>query len=157
MSVIEHGTHITETSCRALYRSTSEPFDVDQAVRDLIALREVREALAQWEGVLTELLEAALGYNTTEVDGRQVSVKRGANRKSWDHDGLARVVLARARDERAIDPETGEAEDLAEAALRVLRDCAHIDYWRKQALAGRGVDVDEYCATSPGRVTVVVE
>jgi hypothetical protein len=149
---------VSDVSCTVDYASTVTPFDIDRAVSDLAELREVRKALADWEAELSEWLAEALGFNTLTLDdGKEVTVRRGTTRKTWDHDQLLRVVLARSRDERVIDPETGEAEDLAEATLRVLTDCAHIDYWRKGALSERGLDVDEFCETTAGRPRVVIQ
>jgi hypothetical protein len=151
IEVDEHDIHVA-------YSSSLLDFDVDDAVQELAGLREVRAALADWENELTEMLAEALGRNTITVDGiGEVTVRQGAARKAWDHDQLLRVVLARSRDERIVDPETGEAEDLAEATLRVLTECAHIDYWRKGALSERGLDVDEFCETTAGRPRVVIQ
>jgi hypothetical protein len=148
---------LSDVSCTVDFSSTVTPFDIDRAVADLAELREVKKALDEWETELSAWLTEALGYNTLTLDsGQSVEIKRGNDRKAWDHDELRRVVLARARDERIIDPETGEAEDLAEATLRVLTDCAHIDYWRKGALSERGLDVDEFCQTTAGRPRVVI-
>jgi hypothetical protein len=148
---------VSDVSCTVDYASTVTPFDIDRAVSDLAELREVRKALADWEAELSEWLAEALGFNTLTLDdGKEVTVRRGTTRKTWDHDQLLRVVLARSRDERVIDPETGEAEDLAEATLRVLTDCAHIDYWRKGALAKRGLDIDEFAETTAGKPRVVI-
>jgi hypothetical protein len=158
--------HVSETTDRLVAEfSSGNPFDaatdgaqvLDQAVIDLRDLREVIAALRAWEGVLTDFLADALGRNTIDVeDVGRVEIKRSANRKAWDHQALRARVLAAGRDERIIDPLTGEAEDLGSAVLRVLTDCAQIAYWRKEALAQRGIDVDEYCEQTPGGVRVVI-
>ena len=151
---------IDEIHCAVLYDSAdpAEHGDIDRAVRDLAALRAARKALADWELVLADYLADALGRNTITVDGvGTVLVKHGAKRTEWDNDALHRAVVARARDERRIDPDTGEViESEGEAVGRVLADCARPS-WRLTALRALGLDPDEYCATSPGRISVVIE
>lgn len=148
---------LTEDSIRvAAFTSTTAGFDVDRAVSDLARLRAIRQGLAVWEGELTDWLNDALGRNTIEVDGiGQVQVKRGTDRKEWDHDALIRLVVARGRDERRVDAETGEYEPEGEAVARALMECARPS-WRLTPLRDRGIDPDEYCASNPGRLSVVI-
>lgn len=131
--------------------------DIDRAVRDLAELRAARKALADWEDVLAEFVADGIGRNTVHVDGvGAVEAKRGAKRTEWDHDALWRTVVARARDERAVDPDTGEVvESEGEAVGRVLAECAR-PAWRLTPLRDRGIDPDEYCHTQPGRISVVI-
>lgn len=135
----------------------AEHGDIDRAVRDLAQLRAARKALADWELVLADYLADALGRNTIAVDGvGTVMVKAGAKRTEWDHDALHRTVVARARDERRIDPETGEVvESEGEAVGRVLAECARPS-WRLTPLRERGIDPGEFCSTSPGRPSVII-
>lgn len=131
--------------------------DLDQAISDLHDLRETVTALRMWEGVLTDWIADALGRNTLDLDGiGHIEVKHGANRKEWDNDALWRLVVARARDERKIDPETGEAlESEGEAVGRVLGECMRPS-WRLTPLRERDIDPDEYCQVSPGKTSVVI-
>lgn len=148
---------ITEDSIRvAAFTSTVDGFDLDRAVSDLARLREIRQALAMWEGELTDWLADALGRNATDVDGvGRVEVKRGANRKEWDNDSLWRVVVSKARDERIANEMTGEYESEGEAVARVLADCMRPS-WRLTPLKDRGIDPDEFCSVSPGKTSVVI-
>lgn len=129
--------------------------DVEQLVRDVRDIAAIREALKLWEGELVELVEFAIGRNTVEVDGTPVTVKRGSNRKSYDHDTLRRLVVAAGRDERAISLDGEPLESEADAVARALFDCIGVAYWRKGALADRGIDLDEHCEQSPGRLSLV--
>jgi hypothetical protein len=138
-----------------VYRSTVADFDVDRAVHDLAKLREIKAALSEWEGELTEWLSEALGRNEIDSAGLHVEVKRGANRKAWDNDALIRLVIAKGRDERVLDEESGEYESEGDAVGRALMACARPN-WRVTALRERGIDADEYCETSPGRVNVIL-
>lgn len=131
--------------------------DIERALRDLHELRQVITALRMWEGLLTDWIADYLGRNTMDLDGvGHVEVKHGANRKEWDNDALWRLVVARARDERKIDPETGEAlESEGEAVGRVLGECMRPS-WRLTPLRERDIDPDEYCQVSPGKTSVVI-
>jgi hypothetical protein len=130
--------------------------DIEQALTDLRDLRAAQATLRMWDHLLSEWVADFLGRNEIDVDGvGHVQVRHGAVRKAWDHPALTRLVLARARDERIVTAD-GEYEDVGEAAVRVLTDCAHIDYWRVGKLRERGVDPDEYVETTPGRVSVVI-
>lgn len=85
-----------------------------------------------------------------------LQAQKGGERKGWDHEGLIRTVVARGRDERRIDPETGEAlESEAEAVVRALVECAGIRDWRTTKLRARGVDPEEFCTTTWGPAKVV--
>jgi hypothetical protein len=139
------------------YESSVDDFDVDRAVADLAQLRAIKAALSDWDRELCEWIGDALGRNQTDVDGvGHVEVKRGAARKEWDSDALIRLVIAKGRDERKVDVETGEVlESEGEAVGRALMECARPN-WRVTALRARGIDADEYCSTSPGRVNVIL-
>lgn len=86
----------------------------------------------------------------------RVEVKRSASRTQWDNDTLAAHVIARARDERMFDPDTGEAlEDEHSAALRVLKDCASFS-WKVTGLRQHGIDPAEFCTETWKRPSVVL-
>lgn len=144
-------------SIAVAFTSTTDNFDVDRAITDLHRLRTIRQALAMWEGELTDWLADALGRNQVTVDGvGTAEIKRGNDRKQWDNDALIRLVIARGRDERRVDEETGEYESEAEAVGRALMACARPS-WRVTALKERGIDPDEYCEKTPGRLSVVIQ
>ncbi len=123
-------------------------------VDELAGVRAERARLRTVEIDLELQIDDAMTGRFLRVGLFELERRRGANRKAWDHDGLLSVVLARSRDERICDQATGEYEDPGAAAVRVLAETAHIDYWRTQPLRARGVDVDEYCTTTPGTVFI---
>lgn len=119
--------------------------------------REAMALLAEIESDLIETLARRVGVGSKVQGpaGEQWHVTRKQGRKEWDHDALHRVLLARGRDARKIDSETGEVlESEGEAVARVLMECAGIGYWRVTNLKRYGVDADEYRHTEPGAVTV---
>lgn len=129
-----------------------------QLARQLDRVREARGTLADVEADLIERIANLVGVgghvDAPDVDEHWV-VKRRPGTKEWDHDALHRVMLARGRDARRMDPETGEVlESEGEAVARVIRECAGIGYWRVGDLKRYGVDADEYRVTQPGRLTV---
>lgn len=150
------GGVLTEDRVALVYEA-SAPTDIDRALADLVALRDAQDALKDWEGVLTDFLADRLGREGHQLpDGRIAQVRRGKDRTEWDHDALIRLVVARGRDERKLDEETGEYEPEGEAVARALMECARPS-WRLTPLRARGIDPDEYCASSPGRVSVVIQ
>lgn len=168
MTTTEHPSiALTEHSCSVYLFSSIEDFDVETAARDLAGVRAVIDALRSWEGVLTELLDSALGRNSIEVEGvGRVEVKHGTDRKEWDRRALLRAVL----DSRCPpDRETGEADPSDDGRAEVggeLVTCSPdlsrvLHVWnlgapRVTALRERGIDPDEFAATSPGRTSVVI-
>ena len=135
-----------------------DPHTVEQLAVCLDEVRAARAQLVEAESELVTMIANRAGVGTSIPDpagdgGWRVRRKKG--RVEWDHDALRRVVLARGRDARKIDHETGEAlESEGEAVARVLMECAGVSYWRVTNLARYGVDADEYRATNPGPVAV---
>ncbi len=123
-------------------------------VGELDGVRAERARLRGVERDLELAIDDLMTGRFLTVGPYELERRRGPNRKAWDHEGLLRVVLARSRDERVCDLATGEYEDPGAAAVRVIAEIAHIDYWRTGPLRARGVDVDEYCTTTPGSVFI---
>jgi hypothetical protein len=139
-------------------RWSSDPHTVDQLAVQLDAVRLAVRDLKVAESELVTMIADRVGVGATIPDPSGDGgwrVKRKAGRKVWDHDAIHRVLLARGRDARRMDRDTGEVlESEGEAVARVLMECAGIGYWRVTNLARYGVDADEYRATDPGAVTV---
>lgn len=125
-----------------------------------LALDELREARREL-GMVHDSVEGAVvdrmgkrwertldGFGTLRVRG-------GKSRTAWDHDTLFGLALDRAR---SVEPLAinGRDETEAEAALRIVRSAAHVDYWRSKVLKGWGIVPDEYCSVTWGRRTVEV-
>lgn len=141
--------------------------DIERALHDLTGLREAVTALKMWEGVLSDWIADYLGRNTMDLEGvGHVEVKRGADRKEWDRQGLIRAVLD---SRRAPDPVTGEmvGSDSGRAVIgdeflscsqdlaRIL-DCWNLGAPRVTALRERSIDPDEFCTSTPGKVSVII-
>ncbi len=125
----------------------------DTAARRLYELRQVKDELGVLEEALVHHLSHALKKGTTTFDGLP-ALDVGWRRQGtqWDGESLLPVLVARALDERRIDPETGEVQEReAEAIARVLKETSGITNpshsWRVGALKARAIDVDEYRAT----------
>lgn len=116
-------------------------------------------------------LKKQVGYHAHHsLPGREVvapeigpvSKSWPSDRKDWRHDDLFDLMLARARDERELDEETGEYEDLGVVVIRVLRDCVSVGGWKLgkaeegTGLRGRGIDPDEFSRVDRGRDTISV-
>lgn len=136
-------------------------------LHDLAALREVKADLRLSEDLLVKAIGDRLTRRTTIVDGLgEVTRARNVTRRAWDHKALFRRVIAAARDERQVDPDTGEAEDPFEAAARVLAECI-TPSWKvgrhgkddqpATGLRACGIDPDEYCQTEERGWTVTIK
>ncbi len=109
------------------------------SVEDLI--RELRGYLDEVAGAMLRQVESKI----TTVDGVPGHFERVTDSAvRWSHDSLLRRIGEVALDRRVVDRETGELESPEEAALRLIRECASIAYWRKGKLRELGVDPDEF-------------
>lgn len=140
-----------------------EPPDFQDCVDAFVLLDDVGFELRQAKADVGEAAHHAMPGRYATVEGvGDVEKSWGYDRSGWDHDSLFNLVLARARDERGVDEETGEYEDPAVVVLRVLRECAGIGYWKVgnkdkgTGLKGRGIDPDEYCTVTDKRPSVSV-
>jgi hypothetical protein len=83
-----------------------------------------------------------------------------ADRKAWQHDDIRGALIRkiRAGEARYVDPATGEIvpEDELATTVRVMNDCAHVDYWRVGKLAEYGIKADDYCTTNWGREVIEI-
>ena len=123
-----------------------------------LALDELRTARAELamvhDALEAQVVIAMRSRWEARLDGfGGIKVRGGKERKTWRHDDLWPLALKRAR---TIGPPPGIAETEAETALRIVRDAAHVDYWRAKVLKGWGLDPDEFCSVSWGRKTVEI-
>lgn len=137
--------------------------------RDLEALAMVarvqaaRRTLAEVETITTRWLglTATIPKTGTLPDGSTYEVKRGQNRKSWDHDSwkhdVRAKVLARAgvAGHDLVDPETGDLVDV-QGLLTWVQEVSGSAAPRLTNLRGLGLDPDDYCETFPGLWAVQV-
>ena len=121
--------------------------DMDALLAELASLRERKKDLRAAETYVIEqisdLQETRNGRKQFDTDRWRVKLSHSINRK-WDSEELVRHVVARALDERTIDPDTGEVEASYVAVTRALTGCAHIDYWRMGGLKSHGLQPDEF-------------
>lgn len=137
-----------------------EDVDSEQAGTALAWLRTERKRLADVEAAVESLcvrtMEQTDEWQRDLSNGHRIVRHGGKKRKAWRHDDLFAVVLDRARSQRIANPETGDVESEGEAALRLVKDAASVNYWRVGVLKGWGLAVDEFCTVEKGRATVEV-
>jgi hypothetical protein len=132
----------------------------DTAARKLYELRQVKDELATLEEALVRHIAKSLKKGTTTFeDLPALDVRWRRQGVQWDGQSLLPVLVARALDERRMDPETGEVQEReAEAIARVLKECTGLTnpsfQWRVGGLQKRGIDPGEYRSTG-GWVPVV--
>lgn len=145
----------------------ADHLDIETALRDLADLREIRTALGDWEYLLTEWVADYLGRNTITVEGvGTAQVRYGTDRKEWDKHRLLRAVLDSFRpptDDGEVHPSDGGMAEVGGEQVscsldlaRVL-DCFNLPAPRVTALRERGIPVDEFCTSTAGKTTVVIE
>lgn len=137
--------------CAGLHMPLSS---ADDAVRALVAIRDLRYDLATTAGDIERVLIANNPARKFIVDGiGEVQIRKSMKRTDWDNDGLTRVLVAYALDERKVVESTGEYEPAWEAVARVLSECSRPN-WRVTPLKARGLAVDEFCHEEPAAVSV---
>lgn len=131
------------------YYEGTDPIPPETLAVILAAIRDCRADLAKLADEISGELIVSAGQKRFVVDGLgEVQIRRNTKRTEWDHDGLTRVLVARALDERVLNDETGEYEPTHEAVARVLGECARPS-WRVTPLRARGIQVDEFCREQP--------
>ena len=128
---------------------------IDNLVHELLDTRDRIQRLREHERTLVAAIHDEADQRKTETRYGLVEVAKRRNRK-WDHDEAVKHVVARALDERQVNPDTGEVEPSWVAVARALRECAGIGYWRVGALRDRGLDPDEFAETTSDTLSVTV-
>lgn len=138
-----------------LVRALEAHGEREALLEELLWLRTQRKALADAEAYVEAhavrlIRDQAVGgdYDGALADGTPYEYHSGAQRKAWDHDSLAREVVA-----GLIRDAGGEAPDPF-TVRDALMECAAPSYWRVKALKARGIAADDYCERSPGRATI---
>lgn len=135
---------------------------VETVALDVIAwAQDMRRLLSSVESNATRwaALSTVLGKTGEMPDGRTYEVKRGANRKAWDHDGWKRAYRAHVISEtgatggEVVVPSTGEVVNLYDLA-RDLDAATGSSAPKVTVLRKVGVDPDDYCETSSGAWSV---
>lgn len=120
----------------------------------LLYVRTTRKQWADAEAVVEAHLATVAGVG--QHDG--FIVRQAAQRTEWEHDRIRSLVVARGRDGRLVDHETGEAlESEGEAVARAIWACVPASpSWRVGGLKALGLDPSELRQRTPGRLTVEV-
>jgi hypothetical protein len=134
----------------------SPDMEVGGVCEVLYALRELKKDLGLLDG---ELEQAAIGKMEENIillpSGQQVERRTGADRKAWDHKGLATIVANRIY-ESSIDMDTGEVLLSPTEMMAKMLDYAAPSYWRVGELGKIGVSADSYCEKSEGKVSISI-
>lgn len=126
--------------------------DWETAASQLARLRHARQLLSTLENAYERFIGEHAPFGATELLGvGLVTVRRGSDRKQWDHDGLSRAVIdAHVIANEGVSPDPFDVRDW-------LMDAAAISYWRTTKLKPLGIDVDDYCHKERGRLTVQID
>lgn len=130
--------------------------------RDLEALalvarvQALRRTLGEVEAIATRWLglDATIPKTGVLPDGSTYEVKRGQNRKSWQHDEVKHDVRAAVLKRAGcpadlVNPETGELVDV-QGLLTWVQEVAGSTAPRLGNLRALGLDPDDYCEVFPG-------
>lgn len=125
-----------------------QDLDLTQSVSILKDLRRVVVELRLIDDAyLTRRVSELLRYvnGPVEVEGvAAVEIARSKNRRAWQHDALIRDWL-----DAHMIATGGEVCDPADL-LTAFRKAAQISGWKVTAMREMGLDVDDYCDSSPG-------
>jgi len=104
-------------------------------------------------GIVAEAMSDIPEINLS--DGTKIEKKSGADRKKWDHEGLAKNVASRIND-MAVDLDTGEVIMSPQDMMIKMLDYAAVSYWRVKELSKIGVSADPFCEVSESKTSVIV-
>lgn len=138
-----------------LLSSDTSP-DINALCGVMYMLQEARRDIATF----VEEIETSIADNMEESiiflpNGQQVERRIGADRKAWDHKGLASVVAQRVY-QSSVDIDTGEVLMTPVEMMAKMMDYAAPSYWRVKELDKIGVSADAYCEKSPGKTSVII-
>lgn len=122
----------------------------DEALSRLHSLRQSIALLQTIDAALVTRIYLAGEHGDVRVDGLPVAkVTRGRDRKSWDARGVSRSVIDCHMTERGFEPPSDPWE-VAEWLLEVLG----VGYARVTPLRTMGLDPEDFCESSPGKISV---
>ena len=134
----------------------------DQVASFVAWVQDTRRALAELETQATDYAGRNLTVSREGVlsDGRRYVLKRGQNRKAWDHDGWkhdarAAVIKGEGLPAEVVDPETGTFINLY-TLLEKVQEVHGSSAPRVGVLRALHLDPDDYSETTPGRWSVIV-
>ena len=122
-----------------------------------------RAVLAEMERLATKFggTSPTIGKTGTLPDGRRYTVRRGSNRKAWDHtawkhDARAAVLGDHNLPAELVNPDSGELVNVL-GILAEVQEVAGSTGPRISALKALALDPDDYCTTEPGSWGVVFD
>ena len=150
------------TSTEKNYKHKPDGMEGDQyenLLRRLAELEDIRlkiKELRDYERDLIGEIHDIMPMKKVALPTFGVVEKTWSSNKRWDHESMWNVLMARARDARMIDKETGEVlESEGQAVRRVIEECAYVSYWRTTPLIEKyGIDPDEYTETTSKRIGI---
>lgn len=133
--------------------TSGEIDDVAKIVAVLDYLKkEIGEMAEQAKTVMADLMGASPEYTN---DRFAFEKKQGAQRKSWDHKSLAKIVADRMV-EMNIDLDTGEVFKSPSELIAEAFEFAGVSYWRIKELQKIGVNADSYCEVGEGKTNIII-
>jgi len=136
--------------------ANSSEENTEDACSALYALRELKKDLAMLDGELEQSIITKMKEDIISLpNGQQVERRTGADRKAWDHKGLATLVAGRIY-ESSIDMDTGEVLLSPLDMMAKMLDYAAPSYWRVGELGKIGVSADSYCEKSEGKTSISI-
>lgn len=123
-----------------------EERSTDELVLLLGLFRATRKGWAEHEAVIEAEIADRCPPGLHESDGATFKVRKGSTSYDWDHDALRRLVVARGRDRRSVDPDTGEVlESEGEAVGRAIFGALGKNPpWTVGGLADLGIEAAEH-------------
>lgn len=142
---------------RALDQVLSEIVDRDTLASLLMDLRDVKKQAGDVFATCERRLLNEAGERSFDVPmlGR-FEVRRSTKRTGWVWDRLIPDLIAKAREERRYNSDSGEVEGEGEATARVLRDCVSFSSAKVTGLRARGLSDDDYCTVEEGAYSVML-
>jgi hypothetical protein len=134
-----------------------ESTSIEDACSCLVDLYNIKKDVSMmYEEIMSSIAERMPESMIFLPDGTEIERKQGADRKAWDHKGLA-VEVATKIAQMAVDMDTGEVTLTPHEMMIKMLDYAAPSYWRVGELGKIGVNPNNYCETSEGKVSVVIK
>lgn len=116
----------------------------------LANVRRLRQAVTDLERHVERHLADLMPSDVVNLDDDVVLERRkGSIRKKWQSEDLLRHLVG----DRVVNPTTGE--NVFDTLIECVPFTASLS-WRAGALRQRGIEVDDWCEATPGRVSVKV-
>lgn len=125
--------------------------DWQEAVRLLDKMRAAADQAGAVKDALVRhvYLTGEHGRNVIVEGVGPVDITRARDRKAWDERGMIQAVIDRRMEERG-----GEMPNEPWEVVEWVLEVASVDYGRVTPLRALGLDPDDYCTSTPGRVGV---